>query len=62
MWIDDKYVVPSHVSAVVPRNQKRHRNGTVTSNGSIIYLDSGGVIYTGWPTTQVVAVLGLTNR
>lgn len=61
MWIDDDFIVPEHVVAVVPYGQKKHRDGTVTSKGCEIWLLSGGVLSSKRPTTQVVSMLGLVR-
>lgn len=59
MWYYGTYIVAAHVVAVTTRGTK-YRRGAVLSKGCDIHLTSGKVIKTRWPTTQVVAILGLT--
>lgn len=54
MWIDDNFIVPAHVAAVVPK-------GKDGSRGCEVWLVSGGTIDSLLPLTQVVAMLGLVK-
>jgi hypothetical protein len=58
MWIDDNYIVPAQVVAVVPSGLKK-KKGVVSSTGCEIWLTSGGILYSKLPSSQVVSMLNL---